>query len=803
MASKNNPTKYQLFRNLFGKLHEGIPYEVVDRKASLLWKDVKSDPDGIKQLMLKTQADVDEKKSKKLRMWSKFTAVKPKSSTTTSVIAPSSTIVSTSTSARTEDTVSPVIVSDDTTTVSADSTTVSDDTNSVDLNERETPKQNEVKKEIIDLQAFIVKLGELNDLGLSTPENKKQLKESRIKLKEKQRKLKLLVNDSIRQRKRRAERSTLLKEMVPQNEEAKRKLKKFTHDSPGRPSLEEAFPNLREAIIELATAGAGADGRRRTNILQACKTLDGMNAALKTMGYDISRQALYYRFVPHRANSEHGKRHIKTVPVKLAKARNTSRNRHEDASFTFATKGYLQGIASHFGPDSVFAVSIDDKAKVPIGITAAKLQAPLVMHMEYGVRLPDHDFVKAPKHKLIPSVYAACHMKSPSSKKDAEITYSGPMYISIRSLKHESSTAYTHGSDFDTILSLDAFKDEAFIEGQVKPIILAFVDGGPDENPRYPKVQEVAIDHFKKYNLDAYIVMTLASGMSAYNYVERRMAPLSKALAGVLLPHDTYGNHLDSEGKTTDTELEKKNFQKAGESLAEIWGEMIIDGFPVVAEFVENRQCDPSVIDESWISRHCRLSKYMLQIIKCSDPFCCSKMRTSWDKIFINRFLPAPVPSRIEKTGTVIPDIDSVMKGDRFVDNIWRRLVMSPLVPPTKYDVLPYDFYCPSLNKKIESRVCNGCGIYYPSKAAVDRHRRGLGCLQKKRGLPSKLISVARPDDSNVEPEINIDETPCNEEASCDNDDPMPVITLKYILENNPFIEIDVEEEDSDMDTDI
>ena len=36
-----------------------------------------------------------------------------------------------------------------------------------------------------------------------------------------------------------------------------------------------------------------------------------------------------------------------------------------------------------------------------------------------------------------------------------------------------------------------------------------------------------------------------------------------------------------------------------------------------------------------------------------------------------------------------------------------------------------------------------------------------------------------------------------------DNDDPMPVITLKYILENNPFIEIDVEEEDSDMDTDI
>lgn len=127
--------------------------------------------------------------------------------------------------------------------------------------------------------------------------------------------------------------------MAPQNEEAKRKLKKFTHDSAGRPSLEEAFPNLREAIIELATAGAGADGRRRTSILQACKTLDGMNAALKTMGYDISRQALYYRFVPHRDNSEHGKRHAKTVPVNLAKTRNTSRNRHEDASWTSKERG--------------------------------------------------------------------------------------------------------------------------------------------------------------------------------------------------------------------------------------------------------------------------------------------------------------------------------------------------------------------------------------------------------------------------------------------------------------------------------
>lgn len=55
--------------------------------------------------------------------------------------------------------------------------------------------------------------------------------------------------------------------------------------------------------------------------------------------------------------------------------------------------------------------------------------------------------------------------------------------------------------------------------------------------------------------------MTHAPGMSAYNYVERQMAPLSRALAGLVLPHESCGSHLDASGKTVDEELEKKKFQ--------------------------------------------------------------------------------------------------------------------------------------------------------------------------------------------------------------------------------------------------
>ena len=61
-----------------------------------------------------------------------------------------------------------------------------------------------------------------------------------------------------------------------------------------------------------------------------------------------------------------------------------------------------------------------------------------------------------------------------------------------------------------------------------------------------------------------YFAMTHAPGMSAYNYVERRMAPLSKELDGVVLDHDACGTYLDGSGCTIDVELEKENVRIAG-----------------------------------------------------------------------------------------------------------------------------------------------------------------------------------------------------------------------------------------------
>jgi len=63
---------------------------------------------------------------------------------------------------------------------------------------------------------------------------------------------------------------------------------------------------------------------------------------------------------------------------------------------------------------------------MPIGIPAANKQAPMLMHMEYRVKLPDHDWVVAAGHKLIPSVYAGTEIKPNAIGNRQAVSHSGP-----------------------------------------------------------------------------------------------------------------------------------------------------------------------------------------------------------------------------------------------------------------------------------------------------------------------------------------------------------------------------------------
>lgn len=70
----------------------------------------------------------------------------------------------------------------------------------------------------------------------------------------------------------------------------------------------------------------------------------------------------------------------------------------------------------------------------------------------------------------------------------------------------------------------------------------------------------------------------------------------------------------DGNGKTCDVELEKANFQKASDMLAETWNPAVIDGFDVVASF---ESCDEGNVDisrpsDEWSNWHIQQSQYCL-----------------------------------------------------------------------------------------------------------------------------------------------------------------------------------------------
>ena len=95
------------------------------------------------------------------------------------------------------------------------------------------------------------------------------------------------------------------------------------------------------------------------------------------------------------------------------------------------------------------------------------------------------------------------------------------------------------------------------------------------------------IDFFLEHDMDALFIATNATGRSAFNRVEQRMAPPIHELAGLILPHQHSGSHLAANGTTGDPELEQPNFAFAGKMLAEVWSDLLTDGNPAMAEYID------------------------------------------------------------------------------------------------------------------------------------------------------------------------------------------------------------------------
>lgn len=247
------------------------------------------------------------------------------------------------------------------------------------------------------------------------------------------------------------------------------------------------------------------------------------------------------------------------------------------------------------------------------------------------------------------------------------------------------------------------------------------------------QVINFAIEHFKENNLDGLFIVTNAPGRSAYNRVERRMAPLSRELSGVVLPHDHFGSHLDSSGKTIDDDLEIHNFAEAGKVLASIWNDIEIDKYPVVARYICPPANDTEIesmtaeASQEWRAEHVRESQYCLQVVRCTDLSCCSPWRSSLHQLLPERFLPNPVPAKHNNEGLVECNTESnatflpLFVNLQLNKHVQKEEVGAFVIPP-------YDLHCPSVQPQLVKRCCSVCGIYHASvKSAVNHgqmHRR-------------------------------------------------------------------------------
>ncbi|CAG8812495.1 5809_t:CDS:1 [Cetraspora pellucida] len=279
--------------------------------------------------------------------------------------------------------------------------------------------------------------------------------------------------------------------------------------------------------------------------------------------------------------------------------------------------------------------------------------------------------------------------------------------------------------------------EEVFkINNTVKPVWVLFTDGGPDENPRFINNIYQYCCLFKKLDLDYLTIRTNAPGQSAFNPVERAMASLSKKLGEISFSIDTFGNHLDSQGKIINKDLGLRNFRHAGEALCNIWQRDKIFGKPVYCEYVDeesmpfsdvvfetNLGCNNEKANDeyeepevgnvedteqvlwAWIENHAKMCKYSLDIRKCEVPECCSPKR-------------APeVATLLEPTNGFLPP---VIKGK---DNHF----LNPIHTVEYLDsakLAKYDEHCPSISAELYAcLVCKKCKKYFPTCAFLLNHK--------------------------------------------------------------------------------
>lgn len=188
-----------------------------------------------------------------------------------------------------------------------------------------TPSQQETRTKISCLNQDLSNKMLATDIGLSGPSSQKEIKTLRKTISSQTAKLKRLQDNAKYQRKHRTKQRKLLKNLKAQFTETSKDV--IIQDEPGRPRLSDQL--IIDHILKVVHLGSAADPRRRSITSTTCKTLDQLHQALLDADLHLFRSATYLRLQPRDKKTHQGKRHVVTVPVKLARPTSDLHKSHQ------------------------------------------------------------------------------------------------------------------------------------------------------------------------------------------------------------------------------------------------------------------------------------------------------------------------------------------------------------------------------------------------------------------------------------------------------------------------------------------
>ncbi|GES95891.1 hypothetical protein GLOIN_2v1766467 [Rhizophagus clarus] len=220
-----------------------------------------------------------------------------------------------------------------------------------------------------------------------------------------------------------------------------------------------------------------ANYKRRKEIIKVHTIKHFREKMDEDYGIYMAKSTLQNYMQPKHPGSKEAQRHHHPTQIRFAAVRRDEMNSHVDEHYCLASVKGVKSFAMAF-PQDVLIISQDDKAKVPLGMAAVGRTFKTIQTTNEPVSVPNHNFPKAAKHKLVLSVYL---LINPSDTNDS--LRSGKVRIFICPEYFLSTSCETHMVDLMSITKEENFREFTHNGDSVKPFWCLLTDGGPDENP--------------------------------------------------------------------------------------------------------------------------------------------------------------------------------------------------------------------------------------------------------------------------------------------------------------------------------